>query len=128
MPNGDFIQLLNENGDGHELTITDPINGDGYWTFTNGDQNISFENMEGWFNPPLSIIYWPGEPGGSDDGDSDFAPPATAPVVENPDDLMTQQILPQALDSIDFGDDLFAGVSDQGDSDSFWMEFDAEDA
>lgn len=127
VPNGDFIQLLNESGDGHELTITDPVNGDGFWTFTNGDQNISFENMEGWYNPPLSIIFWPGEPGGSDDGDSDYAPPAMAPVVQDPDDLMTGEILPDAFDSIDFGDDLFAGVSDQGDSDTFWMELDANE-
>ncbi|MCH2179130.1 MAG: hypothetical protein MK106_10025 [Mariniblastus sp.] len=96
---GDFIQLLAESGDGHVLTISNVLNGDGYWTFGNGNKDIIFESMEGYYNPPQFIIV-----GGDDQDDDDNSNPNGPQFMRQPgetDELMASNSLPSLLSSFD---------------------------
>lgn len=48
-PNGDFVYLRAKPNDGHVIRITDAARGRGYISFTNGDEFIRFDNIEGTF-------------------------------------------------------------------------------
>jgi len=96
---GDFIQLVAESGDGHVHWISNATDGDGYWTFGNGNKNIEYQSMEGYYNPPQFII-WNG--GGDDDGDD--SNPDGPQFIQQPgtaDDLMELDSLSSFLASFD---------------------------
>ena len=96
---GDFIQLVAESGDGHVLTISNVADGDGYWTFGNGNKDIVFESMEGYYNPPQFIIWNGGE---DDDDQSNPDGPSFIRVAPGTtDDLMELDTLPSILGSFD---------------------------
>ncbi|MGI9515618.1 MAG: FG-GAP-like repeat-containing protein [Pirellulaceae bacterium] len=43
---GDFLRLIADPASGRMLTLTDPDAGDGFWSFTNGFQNVHFLSIE----------------------------------------------------------------------------------
>lgn len=53
--NGDFVNLLATPNDGHVLHIISPSLGSGYWDFTNGNEEVRFENIENMYAPPPSL-------------------------------------------------------------------------
>ena len=92
---GDFIQLVAESGDGHVLTWSNIPDGDGYWTFGNGNKDIVFESMEGVYNPPQFIIFNGG--GQGDDDNSNPGGPQFMRLPGTTDDLMELDTLPSIL-------------------------------
>lgn len=88
---GDTVFLNVTPGDGHQLTITDAPRGRGFWSFTNGNQEVRFDGIEttltgggGGFSgmmPPLNPSN--GEEGGNGGGFMFFAPSVVG--VENAD-------------------------------------------
>ena len=89
---GDTVFLNVSPGDGHQLTITDAPRGRGFWSFTNGNQEVRFDGIEttltgggGGFTglmPPLNPSNGEDE-GGSGGGFMFFAPSVVG--VENSD-------------------------------------------
>ena len=60
---GDTIFLHTTVGDGHLLRITDAPRGKGFWSFTNGMQEVRFEEIETLIEgPPMGFLMAP--PGG----------------------------------------------------------------
>ena len=113
---GDFIQLVAESGDGHVLTISNVADGDGYWTFGNGNKDIEFESMEGYYNPPQFIIWNGGE---DDDDESNPDGPQFMRLPGTADGLMEFDTLPSILamfdmDRSDLSSDHVAEANDAG--------------
>jgi hypothetical protein len=113
---GDFIQLVAESGDGHVLTISNVPDGDGYWTFGNGNKEIEFESMEGYYNPPQFIIWNGGE---DDDDESNPDGPQFIRLPGSADGLMEFDTLPSILamfdmDRSDLSSDHVAEANDAG--------------
>ncbi|MCH2181193.1 MAG: hypothetical protein MK108_04235 [Mariniblastus sp.] len=96
---GDFIQLVAESGDGHVHWISNATDGDGYWTFGNGNKDIEYKSMEGYYNPPQFIIW----NGGGDD-ENDDSNPGGPQLIQQPgttDDVMELDTLASFLASFD---------------------------
>ncbi|MEQ1904224.1 MAG: hypothetical protein ABL888_08580 [Pirellulaceae bacterium] len=104
---GDTIFLHTTIGDGHFLRITDAPRGKGYWSFTNGLQEVRFEEIEtlieGTPQPPSFMM----------------APPSNGPGFQSfsPENLGFMRADNQDLDSLagsislNDDDDVFASIS-----------------
>lgn len=80
--NGDFINLLASSNDGHVLHIISPSLGSGYWDFTNGHEEVRFENIEQTYSPAPPLMMFMMNNGG-DQGD-DSSNSGIAMMMSNP--------------------------------------------